>query len=74
MARLTAQVEEMEEELAMYQAQCGELNEENARLRDEVCDLEDQLADYEEYIKWIEETYTDARTAYDAKQRLDQAS
>ena len=74
MASLSGQIEELEEDLYTAQAQVRDYEEENSRLKDEVSDLEDQLAEHEAYIEWIEETYTDARTAYDAKQRLDQAS
>ena len=74
MASLSARVEEIEEELYEAQGRARDYEEENSRLKDEVSDLEDQVAEHEEYIEWFEETYPEARTAYDAKQRLDQAA
>jgi chromosome segregation ATPase len=74
MASLSAQIEEMEEELYGAQAQVRDYEEENSRLKDEVSDLEDQVAEHEAYIDWIDETYPEARIAYDAKQRLDEAA
>jgi len=73
MAILSSQIQEMEDELAMYRSQCGDLDEENGRLKDEVSELEDLVAEHEEYIDWIDDTYPEARIAYDAKQRLDKA-
>ena len=73
MASLSAQIEEMEEELYEAQGRARDYEEENSRLKDEVSDLEDQVAEHEAYIEWIDDTYPEARTAYDAKCRLDSA-
>lgn len=74
MARLTAQVEEMEEELEYTRNKARAYAEQVGDLQDEVEGLESDIADLESYIEWFEETYPEARTAYEAKQRLDEAS
>ncbi len=74
MARLADQIEEMEENLYAAEARIHELEEDATRRNEEISDLEDQVAEYEDYIEWIDETYPEARTAYEAKQRLDQAN
>ena len=74
MARLADQIEEMEENLYSAEARIHELEEDATRRNEEISDLEDQVAEHEEYIEWIDETYPEARTAYEAKQRLDQAA
>lgn len=74
MASLSAQIEEMEEELYEAQGRARDYEEENSRLKDEVSDLEDQVCELEDYVEWIDATYPEARTAYDAKCRLDEAS
>lgn len=74
MARLADQIEEIEENLACAEMRVNELEEDAKRMLDEISDLEDVVAEHEEYIEWIEATYPEARTAYDAKQRLDQAA
>lgn len=74
MARLSAQIEEMEDDLAMYQSRCNDLEEENTKLKDEVSELEDQLAELEARIEWVHEVHPSMEEAYDVKQRLDEAS
>lgn len=74
MGTLSSQIEELEESLYEAQAQVRDYEDENARLKDEVSDLEDQITEHEEYIEWFDETYPETRTAYDAKQRLNQAA
>lgn len=74
MANLSDQIAEIEEDLAYHQSRCNELEDDARRREDEISDLEDRVAEHEEYIEWFEETYPEARTAYDAKQRLDEAS
>jgi archaellum component FlaC len=74
MARLADQIEEIEENLSCAEMRVNELEDDAKRMLDEISDLEDVVAEHEEYIEWIDETYPEARTAYDAKQRLDQAS
>lgn len=74
MARLADQIEEIEENLACAESRVNELEDDATRMKDEISELEDQIAEHEEYIEWFEETYPEARTAYDAKCRLDEAS
>ena len=74
MASLSAQIEEMEEELYEAQGRARDYEEENSRLKDEVSDLEDQVAELEARIEWIHEVHPSLEEAYDVKQRLDQAS
>lgn len=74
MANLSAQIAEIEGDLAYHQALRNELQEENDRLKDEVSDLEDQVAELEERIEWIHSVHPELEDAYDAKQRLDQAT
>jgi archaellum component FlaC len=74
MANLSDQIAEIEEDLAYHQSRCNELEDDTKRMLDEISDLEDVITEHEEYIEWIDNTYPDARTAYDAKQRLDQAA
>ena len=74
MASLSAQIEEMEENLYEAQGRVRDLEEDAQRREDEISELEDQVAEHEAYIEWIDNTYPEARTAYDAKCRLDEAS
>lgn len=74
MASLSAQIEEMEEELYGARAQVRDYEEENTRLKDEVSDLEDQVAELEARIEWIHEVHPSLEEAYDVKQRLDEAT
>jgi archaellum component FlaC len=74
MARLADQIEELEENLSCAEMRVNELEDDAKRMLDEISDLEDVITEHEEYIEWIDNTYPDARTAYDAKQRLDQAA
>ena len=74
MASLSAQIEEMEEELYEAQGRARDYEEENSRLKDEVSDLEDQVAELEARIEWIHEVHPSLEEAYDVKQRLDQAT
>jgi len=74
MARLADQIEELEENLSCAEMRVNELEDDAKRMLDEISDLEDVVAEHEEYIDWIDETYPEARIAYDAKQRLDQAA
>ena len=73
MARLADQIEEIEENLACAESRVRDLEEDAQRREDEISELEDQVAEHEAYIEWIDNTYPEARTAYDAKCRLDQA-
>lgn len=74
MANLSDQIAEIEEDLAYHQSRCNELEDDARRREAEISDLEDQVAEHEAYIEWFEKTYPEARTAYDAKQRLDEAT
>lgn len=74
MARLADQIEELEENLACAESRVNELEDDARRREDEISDLEDQVCELEDYIEWIDNTYPEARTAYDAKCRLDEAS
>ena len=74
MASISDQIAEMEEDLAYHQSRCNELEDDCRRRDDEISELEDQVAEHEAYIEWIDDTYPEARTAYDAKCRLDEAS
>ena len=74
MANLSNQIAEIEEDLAYHQARCNELEDDAKRMLDEISDLEDTVEERDAYIEWIEETYPEARTAYEAKQRLDSAA
>lgn len=73
MSRLADQIDELEENLACAESRVTELEDDARRREDEISDLEDQVVEYEAYIEWFEETYPDARTAYEAKRRLDEA-
>jgi archaellum component FlaC len=73
MANLSDQIAEIEEDLAYHQSRCNELEDDAKRMLDEISDLEDVITEHEEYIEWIDETYPEARTSYEAKQRLDGA-
>jgi predicted nuclease with TOPRIM domain len=74
MSKLADQIEEIEENLADAEMRVHDLEEDAKRMLDEISDLEDVVAEHEEYIEWIDETYPEARIAYEAKQRLDSAA
>ena len=74
MAKLADQVEELEDNLASAEHECDELRDRVRVLEDDASDRESELDDLQEYVSWIDETYPEARTAYDAKRRLDEAS
>jgi chromosome segregation ATPase len=74
MANLSAQIQELEEECYYNQQRATELEEENTRLKDEVSDLEEQVGDLEAQLEWIHSVHPELEEAYDAKQRLDQAT
>ena len=73
MANLSAQIEEMEEDLYSAQARVQELEEDAQKREDTISDLEFEVGELEDYVEWIDATYPEARTAYEAKQRLDEA-
>ena len=74
MARLSAQIEEIEEEAAMYRARCNELDDDLDRANNEIDDLQDQVSDLQEQLAWIHELHPELEAAYDAKLRLDSAA
>lgn len=74
MANLSDQIAEIEEDLAYHQSRCNELEDDAKRMLDEISDLEDVVEEQGDYIEWINEAYPEARIAYEAKQRLDQAA
>jgi predicted nuclease with TOPRIM domain len=74
MASLSSQIEELEEELYEAHGRVRDLEEDASKREDEISDLEDQVCELEDYVEWIDATYPDARTAYEAKRRLDEAS
>ena len=74
MARLADQIEEIEENLACAEGRVNELEEENDKLKDEVCGLEDQVYNLEAQLEWIHELHPELEAAYDAKLRLDAAA
>ena len=71
---LSEQIEELEEDCAAAQSRASELAEECRRMLDDISDLEATIEEHEAYIDWIDELYPEARIAYAAKQRLDQAT
>ena len=74
MANLSDQIAEIEEDLAYHQSRCNELEDDCRRRDEEISELELTIEEHEAYIEWFEKTYPEARTAYDAKQRLDEAT
>lgn len=74
MANLSAQIEEMEEDLYEAQGRVRDLEEDAQKREDTISDLEDEVSELEDYVEWIDATYPEARTAYDAKRRLDEAT
>lgn len=74
MGSLADEIAELEDDLAYHQARCNELEDDARRMLDEISDLEDTVEERDAYIEWIDETYPEARTAYEAKLRLDNAN
>lgn len=74
MASISDQIAEIEEDLAYHQARCNELEDDCRRRDEEIEELENDLVERDAYIDWFDETYPEARTAYEAKQTLDNAT
>lgn len=74
MATLSAQIEEMEEALDSAQSEIYDLRRKVSGLEEDVDELEAEAYEFRDYIAWIDATYPEARTAYEAKQRLDSAT
>lgn len=71
---LADQIEELEQDAAMYRSRCSELDDDLDRANSEIDDLQHALDELTEQLAWIHELHPELEAAYAAKQRLDEAT
>lgn len=71
---LAEQIRELEDELQHYQSKTSELSNELSTTVDRIEDLEHDCEEMYKFIEYIDKTYPELRTAYDASRVLEGAT
>lgn len=70
---LSAQIEELEDDLYTTKAQCRDYEDTIRKLEETVDDLETENWDLADFVDFVDKTNPELRTAYDAAQKLEGA-